>query len=1066
MASGDTGNVVPGNRLWVRVPCPPLECFHAALGLSKGVGRSGADLVGRVALVAGWAWLMAAPAGATPPAAPDFQREIQPLLAEHCAHCHGVDVETREGDLRLDVRESALEGGASGEPAIVPGKPKESELVRRIHSADPDEIMPPPREQKPLTAAQMDLLERWIESGASYEPHWAFVALAKTTPPQVGGTAHPIDAFVRANLAKKELTAAAPADDATLCRRLHLDLVGLPPSPEELAAFRADGYEKTVERLLASERYGEKWARHWLDLARYSDTNGYEKDLRREMWAWRDWVIAALNRDMPYDQFVVEQIAGDLLPGATQEQVVATGFLRNSMINEEGAIIPEEFRMVEMFDRMDCIGKAVLGLTTQCAQCHTHKFDPLTHDEYYGLFAFLNNSYEARSYVYTPEQRKAVDDIRRQLAAADDKIRAQRPGWREEVAAWEQELAKGLVPWTPVDMTEMSSSGLLTHPTQLADKSILMLGHWDKEMIFESKPDLRGATGLQLEALTHGDLFMNGPGREGAWGVEELEVSAKKPGEEKWEPIRLAHATADFSRPERIETKPASKDGKQPEKKISHGPVASLIDGDDDSAWETDRGHVVRHQPSVAVVAFDQPLDLPEGTELKIVVRMAGGNSMRMLACCRISLTTAPAPAAPPIDHAAILAVRTPRERRTPAEEAAIFAAWRTSVAELQPVNDEIAALWKKMPQAPTTVLHMAERPHAQQRTTHLLDRGVWNQPLREIGPHVPAALHPYPADAPRNRLGFARWLVDPRSPLTARVAVNRIWQAMFGTGLVETADDFGTRSPVPEHRELLDWLAVDFMERGWSQKQLIRQIVTSQTYRQASRTTPELLARDPNNRLLGRGPRFRVDAEVVRDIALAVSGLITQKAGGPGVIPPVPQNVLDYNFVYPEYWKPAEGPERYRRGVYLFRKRSMPDPLMATFDAPNGDLSCARRLRSNTPLAALAGLNEPVFVEAARALALRTLREGGSDDASRGHYAFFLCTSRPPADDELRELLAFVAAQRRKLADGWVNPREVATGDGEKLPGLPEGTTPQDAAAWTLAARVLLNLDETITKN
>ena len=997
---------------------------------------------------------------------PDYQRDVQPILAEHCGHCHGVDEQSRKGDLRLDVRQNAIEGGESGQPAIVPGKPDESELVSRIVSDDPDTIMPPPHEKKPLSAAQIEALKTWIAAGATYDPHWAFVPPHRPTLPAVAAGANPIDAIVASHLAANGLSPAPDADAATLCRRLYLDLVGLPPSPEQLAAFEADGYEKTVDALLSSDRYGEKWARHWLDLARYSDTNGYEKDFRREMWIWRDWVIAAINRDMPYDQFVVEQIAGDLLPTATQEQIVATGFLRNSMINEEGAIIPEEFRMVEMFDRVDCLGKAVLGLSTQCAQCHTHKFDPLTHDEYYGLFAFLNNTYEARSYVYTPEQLAAIDGIRRQLAAADERIRVQRPMWREELAAWERGVAAGLVPWVAVEMTEMSSSGLLTHPTQLPDGTILMLGHWDKEMIFQSRPDLRGATGLQFEALTHGDLFMHGPGREGAWGVEELTCSVKRPGEEKWEPLRLLNATADFSGAERIETKPASKDGKEPETKIAHGPVAKLIDGNHATAWETDRGHIVRHQPSVAVVQFERPLELPEGTELKIVVRMAGNNTMRMLACCRVSLTTATAPTAPPIDHAAILAIRMPQDRRTSADEAAIFAAWRKSVADLAAINDEIVGLWKGMPQAPTTVLHMAERTHERHRTTHLLDRGVWNQPLREIGPHVPAALHPFPADAFRNRLGFARWLVDPRSPLTARVAVNRIWQTLFGTGLVETSDDFGTRSPVPEYRDLLDWLAVEFMETGWSQKRLIRHIVTSRTYRRSSRATPEILARDPGNRLLARGPRFRVDAESVRDVALAVSGLITHRLGGPGVIPPVPQNVLDYNFSYPDFWKAAEGPERYRRSVYLFRKRSMPDPVMSSFDAPNGDLSCARRLRSNTPLAALAGLNEPVFVEAARALALRTLREGGGDDASRGHYAFLLCTARSPTEAEQKELLAFVAAQRKRVADGWTNPREVATGDGEKLPGLPEGATPQDAAAWTLAARVLLNLDETLTKN
>ncbi len=998
-------------------------------------------------------------------AGPDFQRDIQPLLSEHCGHCHGVDPETRQADLRLDIRQNALEGGESGTAAIVAGKPDASELVRRIVSDDPDEIMPPPHEKKPLAPQQIDLLKEWIAGGAAYQPHWAFIAPQKASLPADGGQ-HPIDAFVRSRLAREGLQPSPPADPAALCRRLHLDLIGLPPSPEQVAAFGRSGYEKTVDALLASERFGEKWSRHWLDLARYSDTNGYEKDFRREMWTWRDWVIAAINRDMPYDQFVVEQIAGDLLPDATQEQIVATGFLRNSMINEEGAIIAEEFRMVEMFDRIDCLGKAVLGLTTQCAQCHTHKFDPLTHDEYYGMFAFLNNTYEARSYVYTPEQRGVIDDVRRQLAAVDEQVRQQQPGWQQELAAWEQEAAAGLVPWMPVEMKEMSSKNMLTHPTQLPDKTILMLGHWDKEMIFESQPDLRGATGLQFEALVHGDLFMHGPGREGAWGVEELKVSAKKPGEETWGPLKLMNATADFSGSERMETKPASKDGKELEKKISHGPVANLIDGDDDSAWETDRGHIVRHQPSVAVVQFEKPIDLPEGTVLKVVVRMAGSNTMRMLACCRVSLTTAHAPAAPAIDHAAILAMRTPKERRLPADEAALFAAWRRTVEALRPVNDQTAALWKKMPQAPTTVLHMAERPHAQHRKTHLLDRGAWNLPLREIAPHVPASLHPFPADAPRNRLGFARWLVDPRSPLTARVAVNRIWQTLFGAGLVETSDDFGTRSPVPDYGEMLDWLAVDFTERGWSQKQMIKQIVMSQTYQQASQPTAQLLALDPANRLLARGPRFRVDAEVVRDIAMAVSGLLTHELGGPGVIPPVPQNVLNFNFTYPDFWKPAEGSQRYRRAVYLFRKRSMPDPVLGNFDAPNGDVSCARRLRSNTPLAALTGLNEPVFVEAARALAIRTIREGGADDASRAQYAFFLCTSRQPTDEEKKEMYRFLDAQRTRLAAGWMNAREVAAGEADAIVNLPVSATPQDAAAWTLMARVLLNLDETVSKN
>ena len=1002
-------------------------------------------------------------------AGPDFQREIQPILAEHCAHCHGIDAETRQGGLRLDLRPAALAGGDSGAAAIVPGRPDESEMVARIHATDHDVIMPPPHEKKPLSAEQKKLLEAWIAAGADFQPHWAFVAPRKAVVP--AAAAQPIDAFVRDHLARKQIEPAPPADPAMLCRRLYLDLVGLPPSSEDLAAFERDGYEQTVERLLATPRYGEKWARHWLDLARYSDSNGYEKDLPRAMWAWRDWVIDAFNRDLPYDQFVIEQIAGDLLPPATQDQIVATGFLRNSMLNEEGAIIPEEFRMVEMVDRIDCVGKAVLGLTTQCAQCHTHKFDPLTHDEYFGLFAFLNDTYESRSSVYPPAQLEQLAAIRAEVAAAEEEIRRLRPGWEAEVERWAAEVAGSLPGWTPITMAEMRSSGLLTHPTQRADGSILMIGHRDAEHVFEADLDLAGATGLQLEALTDGDLFMNGPGRDGLWSIGRLRVQLKQPDAKDWEEIRLVNATADFSEPESTVPQPqadaAKKDGPPPTTSI--GPVANLIDGDEHSAWRADRGRLLRHQPSVAVVQFEKPLDAPAGTRLRISLRWSTGqvsdSPQSMLGCCRFGLTKAPVPAAPPIDHGAILAARKPAAERTDADRAAIFAAWRQTIPAAAAFNERIAAAWARAPEAPTTVLHLASRSPAQHRPTHLLDRGTWNQPKHEVPPHVPAGLHPLEASGDPPRLAFAKWLVDPRSPLSARVAVNRIWQTLFGTGLAETPDDFGTRAPVPEYRDLLDWLSMDFMERGWSQKEAIRQIVMSDTYRQSSTVSAEALARDPANRLLARGPRFRPDAEVVRDIALAVSGLLTEKLGGPSVYPPVPKNVLDFNFTAID-WPEATGPDRYRRSLYTFRRRSMPDPALGNFDAPSGDISCARRLRSNTPLAALTGLNEPVFLEAARALALRTLGEGGADDVGRVERAFFLCTSRSPSADEKRELLAFLAAQRQRLAAGWLDAREIASGAPETWPDLPAGTTPQDAAAWTLVSRVLLNLDETVTKN
>jgi hypothetical protein len=980
----------------------------------------------------------------------DFQRDVQTILAEHCAGCHGPDAEARQAGLRLDVRELALRGGDSGAPAIVPHKPEESALVQRVTSADPDRIMPPAEHNKPLSADQIALLRQWIGEGANYSTHWAFVAPKKAALP-ASGPAHPVDALISARLQTLGLALSPPAPATTLARRLYLDVIGLPPSPEEVAAFERDGFDATLEALLTSERFGEKWARHWLDAARYSDTNGYEKDMPRDQWSWRDWVVGALNRDLPYNQFLIEQIAGDLLPAATQEQVVATGFLRNSMLNEEEAIDAEEFRMVEMFDRMDCLGKAVLGISVQCAQCHAHKFDPISQEEYYGLFAFLNNTYEAQSWVYTAEQLEQIRGLTQAIDAVEERIRVADPNWRQALAAWESEVLAGLPAWEPLVATELGSISGLNHPRQEADRSLLMRGHPSNDVFAIAEPKLAGVTGLRLEALTHGDLPFGGPGRgaNGTWGVTELEVWVKRPEAADWEKLKLVNATADYSEPE------------QKEDKKSRGPVAFLIDGTDETSWEADRGIGRRNQASAAVVQFEQPLDLPAGTLLKVALR-----TNDMLVCCRLSTTTAANPEAPPIAHGAILALQTPPDQRSGAQQAAVFEAWRQSRPEWQAANDEINALWQQFPAAPTSLLHLAEREGAHVRPTHLLDRGGWNSPRQPIAPHTPAALHPLAPGGEPARLQFARWMADERSPLTARVAVNRVWQAMFGEGLVETSEDFGTRAPVPEHLDVLDWLAVDFMEHGWSQKHLIKTIALSATYQQISAASAELRERDPRNRWLARGPRFRAEAEVVRDIALCASGLIAHKIGGPPIIPPVPQNVLDYNFTYPAYWVPTQGPDRYRRTLYAFRKRSMPDPVLSSFDAPTSDAACARRIRSNTPLAALAGLNETIFTEAAQAMALRVLREAEPDDGLRAEYAFRLCTSRPPTPAERGEVLALLESRRKRLAEGWLDIREVATGDSTKLPAIPPNTTPQDAAAWTLVARVLLNLDETISKN
>ncbi len=1013
-------------------------------------------------------------------AAVDFAREVQPILAENCYHCHGPDDKDRKAKLRLDTFEGALKGGKSGLPAIVAGRPKESDLLDRILATDEEEIMPPPKENKKLTAAQIDTLRRWIAEGANYTQHWAFVAPTKPAVPATALT-HPIDALVSAKLASAGLKASPAADPATLARRLHLDLTGLPPSPAEVDAFVADAAKDhtsavaaLIAKLQASERYGEKWARVWLDAARYSDSNGFEKDLPREQWAWRDWVINALNRDLPYYQFLVEQIAGDLLPNRTQDQIVATGFLRNGMVNEEGAIIPEQFRIEGLFDRLDCLGKATLGLTLQCAQCHTHKFDPITHDDYFGVFAFLNNSYEAQSWVHTPAQQKEIEKLLADLRGVDERSKKAQLKWSEKIAAWEENLRAQRIEWTPVVATELGSTSGLNHPVQLADRSILTEGHPSTkgDIYIISAPALVGATGLRLEALCHDDMPFGGPGRSlyGTWSITEMEVTSQLPGETKWEKVALKNATADFSEAIRgLEQEWSAAFDKEHRRTI--GPVAYMIDGSNDTAWRADRGPGRRNTESVAIVQFDQTLSFPEGTKLKVLLRYhhSGDDNGRhncMLGRCRLSLTTAADPAAAPVDYAAILALDTPSAERTERQQDALFAAWRASVPALKKLSTEADNLWKKYPAAPTSVLHLAERSAADARTTRLLDRGAWDKPLHTVAPHAPASLHALPADAPLNRLGLARWITDRRSPLTARVAVNRVWQSIFGTGLVETPEDFGTRTPVPLHADVLDWLAVDFMEHGWSQKHLIRTLITSRTYQQSSRATPAQIERDPGNRHLARGPRFRADAEVVRDLALSASGLLSAKVGGPSVFPPVPENVLAYNYSKVTYWDVPKNEDRYRRSLYVFRKRSMPDPMLSAFDAPNGDFSCVRRVRSNTPLAALTGLNETILVEAAQALAVRVWREGGATDAARITHAYRLCTSRAPRPPEVKSVQQLLASTRERLRSGELKAPDIAFSELTRATELPADAAPIDLAAWTIVSRVLLNLDETLTKN
>jgi hypothetical protein len=1016
-------------------------------------------------------------------AAVDYARDIQPLLAEHCFHCHGQDEHSRKGKLRLDVREAALKGGKSDGPAIVPGQPDKSSLLARLLTHEEEEIMPPPEEKKPVKPADVAKLRQWIQDGAAYAVHWAFVAPVKKPLPATAS--HPVDAFILERLKKEGLGMAPAAAPETLSRRLHLDLTGLPPTPVEVDAFVAEVKAKglavavsaKVEALMKDQRFGEKWARHWLDVARYADSNGFEKDLPRDQWIWREWVIEALNRDLPYDQFIIEQLAGDLLPKASKQQIIATGFLRNGMINEEGAIIPEEWRMEAMFDRMDAVGSGVLGLSLKCAQCHTHKFDPITHTEYYGLFTYLNNTYESKSWIYTNEGDQALAKLRNEIQQIEGRLKKAHPEWQKQMAAWEAEELKRWqqTPWTVVHAEDTHSSSELNHPTVLADGSILTLGHPTTrgDLHLFAQPKLDKVTGIRLEVLTHGDLPMRGPGRsyKGSWALSELIVEAKAPGSDKWERLKLKNATSDYEEPVAgMEAEWENKSGDKEDRRL-RGPAAFLADGDPLTAWRADRGAGRRNTDSVAVVQFENPVTLPAGTKLKVALLLdhggdGSGYRNTQIGRFRVALTQASDPKVNRTAYAAILAMQTPAEKRTAEQQQTVFDAWRMTMPAMKAFNDQIEKQWAAHPEAQTTVLHLTERRGMDVRETKLLDRGVWNQGKDVVKPQVLSALHAPVGEAPKDRLAFARWLVDKRSPLAARVAVNRLWQTVFGIGLVETAEDFGTRAPEPSHPELLDWLAVDFMEHGWSQKHVLRTLLTSAAYLQSSQTTPALLERDPKNRLLARGPRFRVEAEVIRDVVLAASGLLSDKFGGPSVFPPVPQSVLDYNYFKPDYWKPAEDATRYSRALYVFRKRSMPDPTMIAFDAPTGDTSCTRRPRSNSPLAALTAMNEPVFVEAAQALALRVLREGGEEDAARIRHAFRICTSRRPTDKEQEQLQTLLATQRQRLKKGELKAVDLAFSSFTKPADIPSDATPNDVAAWAIVARVLLNLDETLTKN
>ena len=1015
---------------------------------------------------------------AEPPSKVDFSREIRPILANKCFSCHGADPGQRKGKLRLDTPEGAHAGGESGEKGIVPGNPDASELYQRIVSSDEADHMPPAKSGKSLNPREIETLKRWIEQGGVYTAHWSFAPPVKSEPPAVKDSAWPrnfIDPFVLAKLEAEGLKPSPEADKVTLIRRLGLDLTGLPPTPAEVDAFLADSspkaYETVVDRLLASKHYGERWGRIWLDAARYADSDGFEKDKSRQVWFYRDWVINALNTDLPYNEFITDQIAGDLKPNASQDQVVATGFLRNSMINEEGGVDPEQFRMEAMFDRMDAIGKGVLGLTIQCAQCHSHKYDPLTQEEYYKLFAFLNSTHEANPSVYTPDQLQKRAEILRRVADIEDDLKHRHPDWAAKMAAWEKSVVNDQPEWTilqPVVEGE-STGGAKYYP--LRDGSFLVEGYAPTKHTVEMtvRTDLKEIRAFRIELMNDPALPQTGPGRslKGVGALTEFGVEvAPADAMDRREKVKFVKATADVNPPETpLE---AIFDDKSGKKRVT-GPASFAIDGNGDTSWGIDVGPGLRNVPRKAVFNTEKPIGYRSGTILTFHVKQdAGGwnsddNQNCNLGRFRLSITSAPDVVADPLPANVRQLLNVPAEQRTEAQTATIFRYFRTTVAEWKAENDAIAALWKTHPE-PSTQLVFQERDEP--RMTNVLQRGDFLKPGKAVEPGVPAFLNPLPPGSRGDRTALANWLVDRKAPTTARSIVNRVWQVYFGTGIVASSEDLGSQSETPSHPALLDTLAVEFMDNGWRLKTLHKWIVMSATYRQSSKVTPELYAKDPYNRLLARGSRFRVDAELVRDVALAASGLLVEKVGGPSVFPPAPEFLFQPPTSYgPKVWIESKGDDRYRRALYTFRYRSVPYPVLQTFDAPNGDFACVKRPRSNTPLQALVTLNEPEFLECARGLARKTLAEGGKTDAERLEFAFRRCVARKPAAAESTALLGLLDRQTKAFEAPGAKPWDFAANDEADRPALPDGTTPAKLAAWTAVSRVLLNLDETITR-
>lgn len=1009
----------------------------------------------------------------------DFNKQVRPILSNACYKCHGPDEEQREAGLRLDVREEALAPAESGKPAIVPGEPEKSPLVARVHSTKKGIQMPPPESNKTLSDTDKETLRQWIAEGAEYRQHWSFVPPRRSAPPVVKNekwVRDPIDRFILAKLESEGLTPSAEADRTTLIRRLTLDLTGLPPTPEEIDAFLADtsaeAYEHLVDRLLASPHFGERMAVDWLDAARFADTHGYHIDSGRDMSRWRAWVIDAFNQNKPFDDFTVEQLAGDLLPNPTVDQLVASGFNRNHMINFEGGAVPEEYHTAYIVDRVNTTATVWLGLTIGCAQCHDHKYDPITQKDYYQLFAFFHNVPEngldgskgnAAPLIKVPtsEQQATIDATESEIREIESRLSGDWPEQDQAQQTWETSQDSQAATWDVVQPAEMNAAGGATLTVDKEGAIVVTGPNPDHETYtIRATGSYTGVTAVRLETLTDDALVAKGPGRSGNGNIVMTDVRvAISGGDGVRQPIRIASATADFSQ--------------------DTFPIAYAIDEQRHTGWGIDPE---QGKPHTALFKLDSPIRAEGETMLEIVLDFQSQFSKHQPGKFRLSVTRDAEPSlSTSLPGEVISSLKTPAAERTDAQRAALRSYYRTSISEhgkelatrIAALRESLRKLDEKLPTA------MVMREMAQPRDTFMLMRGEYDKKGEKVSAATPGSLPPLPEGLPTNRLGLARWLVDPSQPLTSRVIVNRFWQMVFGTGLVKTSEDFGVQGELPSHPELLDWLAVEFMSPTdshgestggrWDVKAIVRRIVLSSTYRQASSVTPELLASDPENRLLGRGPRMRLQAEFVRDQALAISGLLKNKIGGSSVSPYQPSGLWEElmsradgaNWSAQSYTQ-SHGDDLYRRTMYTFWKRTSPPPTLSTFDAPDREVCTVRRARTNTPLQALVLMNDPTYVEASRNLAERIMTHGGGSVDNRLTFAFRLATARVPSDEERAVLREFYEAELAHYRQDPKAAKELlAVGESPVNAALDAA----ELAAWTAVSSAILNLDETVTK-